>query len=74
MKFYVVGALYNHAALFAKDMGVPRRDLVYISRADQLRGLRDITIYFLNSCNEVKDIDVIHRVCHTINADIVYED
>lgn len=46
-RLYVIAERYDHAADFARQMKVPRSHLRYISCAEHIRGLDNISIYRL---------------------------
>lgn len=64
-RIVVCARSYAAALDYAYRKGYERRQVVYVERGDQLRGMRNVTVHLVGSWHHLADVDEIIRVIHT---------
>lgn len=67
---WVVAAHRREAELYAQDRRIPRSRLRYVDRGDTLRGMRGLTLHFIDGWERLRDAALIYDVASALGATI----
>lgn len=63
---YVVAINFQHFRLWQRERGYPSSILRYVSGVDQLKGLRDVPVLFLEGWQNRLDAHGIYEAAHRV--------